>query len=57
MKLPEDEQKTYEHYKDDLDYQASMFESSLGMVTKKGRLSGRKEENSGEKPMQIKEWC
>jgi len=30
MKLPEDEQKAYEHYKDDLHYQASMFESSFG---------------------------
>ena len=30
MKLPEDEQKAYEHYQDDLHYQASMFESSFG---------------------------
>ncbi len=30
MKLPEDEQRAYEHYKDDLHYQASMFESSFG---------------------------
>ena len=30
MKLPEDEQKAYDHYKDDLHYQASMFESSFG---------------------------
>ncbi|MEI6069570.1 MAG: hypothetical protein WCP96_19710 [Methylococcaceae bacterium] len=30
MKLPEDEQKAYEHYKDELHYQASMFESSFG---------------------------
>lgn len=30
MKLPEDEQKAYEHYKEDLHYQASMFESSFG---------------------------
>ena len=30
LKLPEDEQKAYEHYKDDLRYQASMFESSFG---------------------------
>ena len=29
MKLPEDEQKAYEHYKDELHYQASMFESSF----------------------------
>jgi predicted transposase YdaD len=30
MKLPEDEQKAYEEYKDDLRYQASIFESSFG---------------------------
>jgi len=30
MKLPEEERKAYEHYKDDLHYQASMFESSYG---------------------------
>lgn len=30
MKLPEDEQQAYEAYKDDLRYQASMFESSFG---------------------------
>jgi len=30
MKLPEEEQKAYDHYKDDLHYQASMFESSFG---------------------------
>ena len=30
MKLPEDEQKAYEHYQDDLHYQASIFESSFG---------------------------
>jgi len=30
MKLPEEERKAYEHYKDELHYQASMFESSYG---------------------------
>ena len=30
LKLPEEEQKAYDHYKDDLHYQASMFESSFG---------------------------
>jgi hypothetical protein len=30
MKLPEEEQKAYEQYQDDLHYQASMFESSYG---------------------------
>ena len=36
MKLPEDEQKAYDHYKDDLHYQASMFESSYGDGYKEG---------------------
>ena len=30
LKLPEDERRDYEHYQDNLHYQASMFESSFG---------------------------
>ena len=37
MKRPEDEQKAYEHYKDDLYYQASKFESSFGDGYSKGK--------------------
>jgi predicted transposase/invertase (TIGR01784 family) len=40
MKLPEDEQKAYEHYKDDLHYQASMFESSFGDGYNEGKVIG-----------------
>jgi predicted transposase/invertase (TIGR01784 family) len=40
MKLPEDEQKAYEHYKDDLHYQASMFESSFGDGYYEGKVEG-----------------
>ncbi|MEY3785834.1 MAG: hypothetical protein RIQ94_2804 [Pseudomonadota bacterium] len=40
MKLPEDEQKAYEHYKDDLRYQASMFESSFGDGYHEGKAIG-----------------
>ena len=40
MKLPEDEQKAYEHYKDDLHYQASMFESSFGDGYNEGEAAG-----------------
>ncbi len=40
MKLPEDEQKAYEHYKDDLHYQASMFESSFGDGYHEGQAAG-----------------
>ena len=47
MKLPEEEQKAYEHYKEDLHYQASMFESSFedGYYEgkKKGELEGKAE--------------
>ncbi|MDO9105275.1 MAG: Rpn family recombination-promoting nuclease/putative transposase [Methylovulum sp.] len=42
MKLPEDEQKAYEHYKDDLHYQASMFESSFGDGFHEGEAVGIK---------------
>ena len=40
MKLPEDEQKAYEHYKEDLHYQASMFESSFGDGYHEGEAVG-----------------
>jgi len=40
MKLPEEEQKAYEHYKDDLHYQASMFESSYGDGYYEGQVTG-----------------
>ncbi len=40
MRLPEDEQKAYEHYKDDLRYQASMFESSFGDGYGEGEAKG-----------------
>ena len=43
MKLPEDEQKAYEHYKDDLHYQASMFESSFGDGFYDGKAEGKAE--------------
>jgi predicted transposase/invertase (TIGR01784 family) len=49
MKLPEDEQKAYEHYKDDLHYQASMFESSFVDGYKEGEKRGEKRgEKKGE---------
>ena len=40
MKLPEDEQNAYQHYKDDLRYQASMFESSFGDGYSEGKAEG-----------------
>jgi len=40
MALPEEEQKAYEHYKDDLRYQASMFESSFGDGYHEGQAIG-----------------
>ncbi len=51
MKLPEDEQKAYEHYQDDLHYQASIFESSFGdgyyegevIGIEKGKVEGKAE--------------
>jgi predicted transposase/invertase (TIGR01784 family) len=43
MKLPEDEQKAYDHYKDDLHYQASMFESSFGDGYNEGKQEGKAE--------------
>jgi len=43
MKLPEDEQKAYEHYKDDLHYQASMFESSFGAGFNEGKAEAEAE--------------
>jgi predicted transposase/invertase (TIGR01784 family) len=33
-------QKAYEHYKDDLHYQASMFESSFGDGYNEGKVEG-----------------
>jgi len=41
MKLPEDEQKAYEHYQDDLHYQASLFESSFGDGFNEGYSEGK----------------
>ena len=43
MKLPEEEQKAYEHYKEDLHYQASMFESSFGDGYYEGKKKGKTE--------------
>ncbi len=43
MKLPEEERKAYEHYKDDLHYQASMFESSYGDGYHTGKEEGKEE--------------
>ncbi|MBV5304626.1 MAG: hypothetical protein JZU70_10575, partial [Chlorobium sp.] len=43
MKLPEEEQKAYEQYQDDLHYQASMFESSYGDGYYVGKEEGREE--------------
>ena len=40
LKLSEDEQIAYEHYKDDLHYQASMFESSFGDGYNEGKAEG-----------------
>lgn len=40
MKLPEEEQKAYEYYKDDLHYQVSMFESSFGDGYYTGEVKG-----------------
>ncbi len=43
MQLSERERSAYEHYIDDLRYQASMFESSYGSGLIDGRKEGRKE--------------
>jgi len=43
MKLPEEEKRAYEHYKDDLHYQASMFESSFGDGYNEGKAEGKAE--------------
>ena len=40
MKLPENERKAYEHYQEDLHYQASMFESTYIAGFNKGEVSG-----------------
>jgi len=42
MKSPEDEQKAYDHYKDDLHYQASMFESSFSDGFRQGKAKANK---------------
>lgn len=44
LKLPAQERSAYDHYVDDLRYQASMVESSYGIGKLKGRKEGRKEE-------------
>ena len=43
LKLTESERRTYEYYKDDLHYQASMVESSYGLGKFEGRQEGRQE--------------
>ncbi len=43
MKLPEEEQKAYQHYQEDLHYQASMFESSFGDGYSEGKAEGKVE--------------
>ncbi|MBF0462303.1 MAG: DUF4351 domain-containing protein [Magnetococcales bacterium] len=43
LRLPEPERKSYEHYKDDLHYQASMVESTYGIGRLEGRQEGRQE--------------
>jgi predicted transposase/invertase (TIGR01784 family) len=43
MKLPENEQKAYKRYLEDLSYQASMFQSTYVVGLMEGRKEGRKE--------------
>lgn len=43
MKLPENERKAYEHYQEDLHYQASMFESTYIAGFNKGEVRGKAE--------------
>jgi predicted transposase/invertase (TIGR01784 family) len=43
MKLPEQERRAYERHRDDLHYQASMFESSYSAAVLEGRKEGMKE--------------
>ncbi|WP_339133470.1 MAG: Rpn family recombination-promoting nuclease/putative transposase [Candidatus Electrothrix sp. GW3-4] len=43
MKLPEKEQRAYERYRDNLHYQASMFETSYTAAILEGRREGLKE--------------
>jgi len=43
LKLPEDERRDYEHYQDNLHYQASMFESSFGDGYHEGKVETRYE--------------
>ena len=42
MKLPDDERRAYEHYLEDLSYQASMVQSSYGIGVIKGQKKGEK---------------
>lgn len=41
MKLPEEEQKAYDHYQDDLHYQASMFQSTFVDGYESGKEEGK----------------
>ena len=43
MKLPEQERRAYERHRDDLHYQASMFESSYSAAVLEGRKEGLQE--------------
>lgn len=43
LKLPEQERRAYEKYRDDLHYQASMVESSYTIGVKKGMIKGEKQ--------------
>jgi len=43
MKLPEEEQKAYNHYQDDLHYQASMFQSTFVDGYEEGKEVGKEE--------------
>ncbi len=43
LKLPEQERIAYDHYQEDLHYQASMVESSYGLGKKEGMKEGMKE--------------
>ena len=53
MKLPEEEQKAYAHYQDDLHYQASMYESSFGDGYNEGRVEGKAEGKVEEKELMV----
>jgi predicted transposase/invertase (TIGR01784 family) len=56
MKLPEQERRAYERHRDDLHYQASMFESSYSAAVLEGRKEGLREgmkEGEKKKALQI----